>query len=140
LTSAAADGRVRATTPLVVHHIPVCPFSQRLKILLHLKGIPDAVAFDVVDITRPRDPRLLALARGASELPIMETMPRRQWRPSAGAQPVELRLRSALDRSPLAAARKVRPPRTRSSAWSEPGFTDGVHSLYNFSGIRWRAA
>jgi glutathione S-transferase len=59
-------------TPLVVHHIPVCPFSQRLKILLHLKGLPDAVGFDVVDITRPRDPRLLALARGSTELPIME--------------------------------------------------------------------
>jgi glutathione S-transferase len=58
---------------LVVHHIPVCPFSQRLKILLHLKGLPDAVAFDVVDITQPRDPGLLALARGTGELPIMET-------------------------------------------------------------------
>jgi glutathione S-transferase len=60
-------------TPLVVHHIPVCPFSQRLKILLALKGVPDVVTFHVVDITRPRDPALLALARGTSELPIMET-------------------------------------------------------------------
>ena len=38
---------------LAVHHIPVCPFSQRQKILLALKGIPDAVRFHVVDITRP---------------------------------------------------------------------------------------
>jgi glutathione S-transferase len=58
---------------LLVHHIPVCPFSQRLKILMQLKGLPDAVGYDVVDVTRPRDPALLALARGATELPVMET-------------------------------------------------------------------
>ncbi len=58
---------------LVVHQIPVCPFSQRLRILLELKGAPAAVAFRVVDITRPRDPRLLELSRGSTALPIMET-------------------------------------------------------------------
>lgn len=58
---------------LVVHHIPVCPFSQRLKILLELKGRPDAVRFNVVDITRPREPWLLALSRGTTALPVMET-------------------------------------------------------------------
>jgi glutathione S-transferase len=30
---------------LNVYHIPVCPFSQRLKVLLALKGVQDAVAF-----------------------------------------------------------------------------------------------
>lgn len=55
-----------------VHHIPVCPFSQRLKILLALKGVQDAVAFHVVDVTRPREPRLLALSRGTTALPIMD--------------------------------------------------------------------
>jgi glutathione S-transferase len=55
-----------------VHHIPVCPFSQRLEILLDLKGLHDAVAFHVVDITRPRDPRLLELAGGSTALPIIE--------------------------------------------------------------------
>jgi glutathione S-transferase len=59
------------TTP-IVHHIPVCPFSQRLKILLALKGIPDAVEFDVVDITQPRSPELLAKSRGTTALPIMD--------------------------------------------------------------------
>lgn len=57
----------------IVHHIPVCPFSQRLEILLALKGLREAVAFRVVDITRPRDPRLLELARGSTTLPILET-------------------------------------------------------------------
>lgn len=57
----------------VVHHIPVCPFSQRLEILLALKGRRDAVEFRVVDITRPRDPVLLAKTRGIIALPVMET-------------------------------------------------------------------
>jgi glutathionyl-hydroquinone reductase len=37
-----------------VYHIPVCPFSQRLEILLALKGLRGAVDFHVVDITKPR--------------------------------------------------------------------------------------
>ena len=56
----------------IVHHIPVCPFSQRLKILLTLKGQPDAVEFRVVDITRPREPELLAKTRGTTALPLLE--------------------------------------------------------------------
>lgn len=56
----------------IVHHIPVCPFSQRLEILLALKGEQDAVAFRVVDITKPRDPELLKKARGATALPVLE--------------------------------------------------------------------
>jgi glutathione S-transferase len=56
----------------VVYHIPVCPFSQRLEVLLNLKSAPDAVSFSVVDITRPRDPELLLKTRGTTALPIME--------------------------------------------------------------------
>ncbi len=54
-----------------VHHIPVCPFSQRLEILLTLKGLRDKVKFSVVDITRPRPPELQALMRGTTSLPIV---------------------------------------------------------------------
>lgn len=57
----------------IVYHIPVCPFSQRLEILLALKGAQDAVRFSVVDITRPRDPALLAKTRGTTALPVLET-------------------------------------------------------------------
>jgi glutathione S-transferase len=57
----------------IVYHIPVCPFSQRLEILLALKGQSEAVEFTVVDITRPRDPALLAKSRGSTALPILET-------------------------------------------------------------------
>lgn len=59
--------------PLIVYHIPVCPFSQRLEILLALKGLDEAVEFRVVDITRPRDPALLRLSRGSTALPILQT-------------------------------------------------------------------
>lgn len=56
----------------VVHHIPACPFSQRLEILLALRGAPEAVEFRVVDITVPRDPELLRKTRGSTALPVME--------------------------------------------------------------------
>ena len=38
---------------LTVYHIPVCPFCQRLEILLALKGLQDRVRFVVIDITQP---------------------------------------------------------------------------------------
>ncbi len=55
-----------------IHHIPVCPFSQRVEILLDLKGRRSDVDFAVVDITKPRDPRLLALTGGSTALPVLE--------------------------------------------------------------------
>jgi glutathione S-transferase len=61
------------STKHIVYHIPVCPFSQRLEILLALRGRSDAVEFRVVDITKPRDPELLAKTRGTTALPVMET-------------------------------------------------------------------
>lgn len=57
----------------IVYHIPVCPFSQRLEILLALKSCSNAVEFSVVDITKPRDPELLVKTRGTTALPILET-------------------------------------------------------------------
>ncbi|HWH22249.1 MAG TPA: glutathione S-transferase family protein [Allosphingosinicella sp.] len=57
----------------IVYHIPACPFSQRLEILLDLKGLREAVQFEVVDITRLRPPELLAKTRGSTALPVLET-------------------------------------------------------------------
>ena len=62
-----------AVMSLAVFHIPVCPFCQRLEILLELKGLRDQVRFEVVDITKPRDPALLAKTRGTTALPVLET-------------------------------------------------------------------
>lgn len=57
----------------MVYHIPVCPFCQRLEILLALKGRRDDVRFQVVDITQPRPEWLLQKTRGTTALPILET-------------------------------------------------------------------
>ncbi|MGE0232744.1 MAG: glutathione S-transferase family protein [Flavobacteriaceae bacterium] len=56
-----------------VHHIPVCPFCQRVEILLGLKEQRGAVDFHVIDITKPRDPALLKKTRGTTMLPVLET-------------------------------------------------------------------
>lgn len=58
---------------ITVYHIPVCPFCQRLEILLELKGRRNDVNFVVVDITKPRDPDLLQKTRGTTALPVLET-------------------------------------------------------------------
>ncbi|MEQ9636175.1 MAG: glutathione S-transferase family protein [Devosia marina] len=61
------------TAKHIVYHIPVCPFSQRLEIMLSLRGQSDAVDFRLVDITKPRDPELLVKTRGTTALPVLET-------------------------------------------------------------------
>ena len=58
---------------LTIYHIPVCPFSQRLEILLSLKGLQSEVDFRVVDITQPRPDWLLEKTRGTTALPVLET-------------------------------------------------------------------
>ena len=54
-------------------NIPACPFSQRVEILLELKGLRDRVRFEVVDVTKPRADWLLAKTRGTTALPVLET-------------------------------------------------------------------
>jgi len=60
-------------TQPTLYHIPVCPFCQRLEILLTLKGRRKEVDFQVIDITRPRPDWLLAKTRGTTALPVLET-------------------------------------------------------------------
>lgn len=62
-----------AMAGLTLYHIPVCPFSQRLEILLALKDRRDAVDFHAIDITQPRPDWLLARTRGTTALPVLET-------------------------------------------------------------------
>ena len=56
----------------IVHHIPICPFCQRLEILVSLKGLQGEIDFEVVDITVPRSEHLLRLTRGTTALPVLE--------------------------------------------------------------------
>jgi len=57
----------------IVYHIPVCPFCQRLEILLALKGWREAVEFRVIDVTEPRPEWLLQKTHGSTALPVLET-------------------------------------------------------------------
>lgn len=57
----------------IIYHIPVCPFSQRVEILLALKGLAEAVEFRVIDITKPRPDWLLEKTGGTTALPVLET-------------------------------------------------------------------
>lgn len=57
----------------IIYHIPVCPFCQRLEILLALKGKRNDVDFRVIDITQPRPDWLLEKTRGTTALPVLET-------------------------------------------------------------------
>ncbi|WP_112323933.1 glutathione S-transferase family protein [Oceanibium sediminis] len=56
----------------IIYHIPVCPFSQRVEILLQLKGLRDAVEFRVIDVTVPRPDWLLEKTGGTTVLPVLE--------------------------------------------------------------------
>ena len=56
-----------------VYHIPVCPFCQRVEILLSLKGRREDVDFRMIDITEPRPDWLLRKTRGTTALPVLET-------------------------------------------------------------------
>ena len=73
LPRAARPSSMTNTDRMIVHHIPVCPFCQRLEILLSLKGRQNEVSFSVVDITKPRPEWFLKKTRGTSALPILET-------------------------------------------------------------------
>ncbi|MBL8549668.1 MAG: glutathione S-transferase family protein [Hyphomonadaceae bacterium] len=55
---------------LTIYHIPGCPFSERVEILLALKGIH---LNDVeIDISKPRPDWLLEKTRGSTALPAMD--------------------------------------------------------------------
>lgn len=58
---------------ITIYHIPVCPFCQRLEILLALKGRRGDVDFQVIDITQPRPDWLLQKTGGSTALPVLET-------------------------------------------------------------------
>ena len=66
------DGRIPTVKTPTIYHIPICPFCQRLEILIELKGMSDAVAFEVVDITRPRSEHIIQLTDGSTALPVLE--------------------------------------------------------------------
>lgn len=57
---------------LRLYHIPVCPFCQRIEILMALKGLDDRLHRHVVDVTVPRPGWLLKKTGGSTMLPVLE--------------------------------------------------------------------
>ena len=88
---------------MTLYHIPVCPFSQRVEILMTLLGQPDAIDFHTVDITKPRPQWLIEKTGGSSAMPILELEDGRVIKESL------VILRYLLDRFPGAALTRTDP-------------------------------
>ena len=56
---------------LTMYHIPGCPFSERVEILLELKGLAGIMADVEIDISKPRPDWLLRKTRGTTSLPAL---------------------------------------------------------------------
>ena len=54
-----------------MYHIPGCPFSERVEILLELKGLHGIMADVEIDISKPRPDWLLKKTRGTTALPAL---------------------------------------------------------------------
>ncbi|MXO64413.1 glutathione S-transferase family protein [Altererythrobacter endophyticus] len=55
-----------------MYHIPGCPFSERVELMLDLKGCGDALDDFQIDISKPRPDWLLQRTRGTTALPALE--------------------------------------------------------------------
>ena len=56
---------------LIMYHIPGCPFSERVEILLELKGLGGTMGDMEIDISKPRPDWLLKKTRGTTALPAL---------------------------------------------------------------------
>jgi glutathione S-transferase len=57
---------------MILYHFPGCPYSERVEILLALKGLSGVIEDVVLDISQPRPDWLLAKAGGSTALPVLE--------------------------------------------------------------------
>ncbi len=57
----------------ILYHSPICPFCQRIDILLTLKGRREDVDVHTLDLAVPRPDWLLQKTRGTPALPVLET-------------------------------------------------------------------
>jgi glutathione S-transferase len=55
-----------------LYHIPGCPYSERVEILMALKGLQHLIDDQEIDISKPRPSWLLEKTGGASALPAMD--------------------------------------------------------------------
>jgi glutathione S-transferase len=57
---------------LILYHIPACPFSERVEILMALKGLGALIGDHEIDISQPRPDWLLRKTGGATALPALD--------------------------------------------------------------------
>lgn len=57
---------------LTIYHIPGCPFSERIEIMLELKGLGHIMEDVEIDISKPRPDWLLAKTGGTTSLPVLD--------------------------------------------------------------------
>ncbi len=58
--------------PVILYHFPGCPYSERVEILLHLKGLAGTIESIELDISKPRPDWLLEKTGGSSALPVLD--------------------------------------------------------------------
>lgn len=61
-----------STPPMTLYHFPGCPYSERVEIVLELKGLGAQVRDVEVDMSAPRPQWLLQKTRGTTALPAFE--------------------------------------------------------------------
>jgi glutathione S-transferase len=57
---------------MILYHFPGCPYSERVEILLHLKGLAGAVEDVELDLSQPRPDWLLRKTGGSTALPVLD--------------------------------------------------------------------
>ena len=57
---------------MILYHFPGCPYSERVEILLNLKGLAGAVEDVEMDISKPRPDWLLEKTGGTTALPVLD--------------------------------------------------------------------
>jgi glutathione S-transferase len=57
---------------MILYHFPGCPYSERVEILLNLKGLDGAIEDVELDISKPRPDWLLEKTGGVTALPVLD--------------------------------------------------------------------
>src|ERR1700728_3922842 len=60
------------TEKMKLYHIPGCPFSERVEILMGLKGLGRLIEDQEIEISKPRPAWLLATTGGETALPALD--------------------------------------------------------------------
>ncbi len=119
-----------SNSKMKLYHIPGCPYSERVEILLELKGLAHLVEDVEIDITKPRPDWLLEKTRGSTALPVMDA-------PEGSLKESMVILRYLEDRFTERAVKQQQP--YRHAIESLLAMTDGAFSGACYRMIRNRA-